>query len=209
MPTLNRSTANLVAALLALALTAGLVIRTSSAVFTAQTDNTGNSLEAGTIVLTDDDAGATALTMSNIAPGEYSENCIVVEYDGSLDPERVSVFSTSDFVPSVAGMQNQVNLTIEEGDGTSTGSFGDCSGFSPDVTLVDAEPLSDWHARATDYDSGDGTWDPGLDPDPQTRMYRITLQLDLATGNTFQGASLTGINISWATRSTDSPGRVS
>lgn len=209
MPTLNRSTANLVAALLALALTAGLVIRTSSAVFTAQTDNTDNSLQAGTIVLTDDDGGATALTMSNIAPGEYSENCIVVEYDGSLDPERVSVFSTSAFVPSVAGMEDQVNITIEQGAATSTGSFGDCSGFSPDVTLVEAEPLSSWHARATDYDSGDGTWNPGLDPNPQTRMYRITLQLDLATDNTFQGASLTGINISWATRSTASPGRVS
>lgn len=208
MPTLNRSTANLVAGLLALALTAGLVIRTSSAVFTAQTDNTGNSLEAGTIVLTDDDIGATALTMSNIAPGEYSENCIVVEYDGSLDPERVSVFSTSAFVPSVAGMEDQVNLTIEQGDGTSTGSFGDCSGFSPGVTLVNAEPLSSWHSRASTYDSGDGTWDPVLDPAPQARMYRITLELDLATGNAYQGASLTGINVSWATRSTASPGLV-
>ncbi len=216
MPTLNRSTANLVAGLLALALTAGLVIRTSSAVFTAQTDNDGNSLEAGTIVLDDD--GATALlTMSNIAPGEYSQNCIVVEYDGSLDPEPVLVFSTSDFVASVAGMEGQVNITIVEGNGNSTTGFGDCDGFAfgtilvgddPATLLDETETLASWDARATDYGSGDGTWDPGLDPNPQSRMYRITLELDEATGNAFQGASLSGINISWATQSTATPGLV-
>lgn len=204
MPTLSRSTANLVAGLLALALTAGLVIRTSSAVFTAQTDNTGNSLEAGTIVLTDDDGGAAALTMSNIAPGESSQRCIVVEYDGTLDPELVKVYSTSAFSASVAGMEDQVNITIEEGNGTSTGAFNSCAGFAPGTTLVNGEQLSSWDASATDYSTGDGNWNPGLGPN-QTRMYRITLELDLSTDNTYQGASLSGINISWETQSRPTP----
>lgn len=216
MPTLTRNTANIIAGALALALVGGLVIRTSTAVFTAQTDNTGNSLAAGTIILTDDDGGSAALSMTNIAPGEFSENCIVVEYDGSLDPEPVKVFSTSAFstTPAATGpgtaavnMQNQVNITIEQGDGTSTGAFGSCAGFSSGATLVNAVPLNTWDGTQDDYTSGSGTWDPGLGPN-QTRMYRITLELDLATDNTFQGASLDGINVSWSTRSTATPGLV-
>ena len=216
MPTMTRTTGNVIAGLLALALVGGLVIRTSSAVFTAQTDNTGNSLEAGTIVLTDDDAGTAALTMSNIAPGEYSQNCLVVEYDGTLDPEPVKVFSTSAFrtTPATTGpgtaaanMQNQVNITIEQGAGSSSGGFGSCAGFVTGATLVDAVPLDTWHAGARDYVSGAGSWDPALGPD-QTRMYRITLELDLETKDDFQGARLSGINLSWATRSTDTPGLV-
>lgn len=206
MPTMSRSTANLIAGLLALALTAGLVIRTSSAVFTAQTDNSGNSLEAGTIVLDDDDGGSAALTMSNIAPGEYSERCIRVEYDGTLDPEPVKVFSTSAFSASVANMQDQVNITIEQGAASSTGSFPSCAGFTPGVTLVDGVPLSTWHGNATSYATGDGTWNP-TGPN-QTRLYRITLELDLSTGNTYQGASLSGINLTWETQSTPTGGLV-
>lgn len=207
MPTLSRSTANLIAGLLALALTAGLVIRTSSAVFTAQTDNNGNSLEAGTIVLNDDDGGATALlTMSNIAPGEFSQNCIRVEYDGTLDPERVKVFSTSVFSASVANMEDQVNITIEQGAAGSPGSFDNCTGFDPGVKLVDAVPLSTWHGDATSYTTGDGTWNP-TGPN-QARIYRITLELDLSTGNAYQGASLSGINLTWETQSTPTGGLV-
>lgn len=211
MPTLNRSTANVVAGLLALALTAGLVIRTSTAVFTAQTDNDGNSLEAGTIVLTDNDTNSAALTMSNIAPGEYSEDCIVVEYDGTLNPEAVKVFSTSTFATSAgldataANMQTQVMIRIEEGAG---GTFGNCTGFTPQNTIVPDTRLSEWHANATDYTTGAGVWDPALGPN-QVKTYRIRLTLRLDTDNTFQGAGLTGINLSWATRSTATPGQVS
>lgn len=206
MPTLSRSTANLIAGLLALALTAGLVIRTSSAVFTAQTDNSGNSLEAGTIVLGDDDGESAALTMSNIAPGEYSENCIRVEYDGTLDPEPVKVFSTSDFSATVTDMEDQVNITIEQGTAGSAGSFDNCTGFDSGVTLVDGVPLSTWHGNATNYTTGDGTWNP-TGPN-QTRVYRITLELDLSTGNAYQGASLSGINLTWETQSTPTGGLV-
>lgn len=223
MPTVSRSTANLVAGLLALALTAGLVIRTSSAVFTAQTDNTGNELEAGTVVLTDDDGDSATLTMSNIAPGEYSQECITVSYQGTLDPEQVRVFSTSQFntVAATEGpgtaasdMQAWVNITIEQGSAASGGSFGDCTGFSG-TTIVDGEQLSAWDA-ATNPDpdpatgagwaDGAGDWDPG--PGPVSRVYRITLQLDEDTGNEFQGAGLEGIHLSWATRSTTDPGLV-
>lgn len=209
VPTLSRSTGTLVAGLLALALTAGLVIRTSSAVFTAQTDNTGNSVEAGTVVLSDDDGGTALLTMTNIAPGEFSRECIVVTYDGTLDPEPVRVFSTSSFSTSPAAtgpgtaattMQAWVNITIEQG------ADADCTTFSG-TTIVPSTPLDDWHAATSGgYDAGAGTWDPGAGP--VSRAYRITLELDETTGNDFQGAGLTGINLSWGTESTNSPGEV-
>lgn len=216
MPTLSRRTGNLIAAVLALALTAGLVIRTSSAVFTAQTDNTGNSLAAGTIVLADDDGGATAiLDMTNIAPGEYSQDCIEVAYTGTLDPEAVKVFSSSAFATTpaatgpgtaAAAMQDEVYITVEEGTAGSGGDFRDCTGFVPGTTLVAREQLTAWDGSATDYASGDGTWNP-TGPG-QVRAYRVTLELDLGAGNEFQGARLSGINLTWATRSTATPGLV-
>lgn len=203
VPTLNRSTANLIAGLLALALTAGLVIRTSGAVFTAQTDNSGNSLEAGTIVLTDNDEGSAALTMTNIAPGEHSEECIRVSYDGSLDPEQVRVFSTSDFrTAGATAMEDWVLIRIEQGTG---GTFGDCTGFTG-TTIVPDTPLGTWHATTNAYTNGAGTWDPA--GPGEVRTYRIRLTLDHDTGNEFQGAELTGIHLSWATRSTSDPQQV-
>lgn len=218
MPTLTRPTANVVVGLLALALVAGLVIRTSSAVFTAQTVNNGNSLAAGTVVLTDDDGGGASsalLTMSNIAPGEFSRNCITVTYSGTLDPEAIRVYSSSAFstTPAATGpgtaaanMQDQVRITIEQGTAGSGGTFDDCTGFVSGTTLVDRVFLNTWDATAVDYASGTGTWNPG--PGPVSRVYRVTLELDLAADNSFQGAALGGINLTWATRSTATPGLV-
>ena len=211
MPTIRRSTVNVVAGLVALSMIAALVIRTSSAVFTAETNNVGNSLEAGTIVLSDNGDGSALLEMKNIAPGEYSRNCIRVLYDGTLDPEEVRVYSESAFVTTGASnMENQVYITIEEGSG---GTFDDCSGFTPSTMIVGDGPasatpttLAAWDASATDYTSGDGVWDPA--GPGAVRTYRVTLELDLATGNAYQGAELTGINLTWSTRSTASPGEV-
>lgn len=223
MPTLTRPTANVIAGLLALALVGVLVIRTSSAVFTAETNNDDNSVAAGTIVLTDDNTlGSSLFTMTNVAPGEFAENCIVVNYSGSLDPEAVKVhsvdpgdltdaFYVTNPAPTPPGdtataMEDQVRITIEEGTG---GSFDDCTGFAAvGAPIVDDEVLGTWAAGATDYVSGDGVWDPAAAPPVRTRTYRVTLQLDITTDNTFQGASLTDVILYWSTRSTATPGQV-
>ena len=151
--------------------------------------------------------------MTNIAPGEFSENCIQVTYNGSLDPEPVQVFSTSAFATSgpvtAVDMQEWVRISILEGDATETGTFNNCAGFDDTTatTLVDRVFLDVWNSTDTTYETGTGTWDPALGPG-QSRVYKIILELDLTTNNDFQGATLDGINVSWATRSTASPGLV-
>lgn len=228
MPTLTRNTANIIAAILALALVGGMVIRTSTAFFTADTDNLGNSLAAGTIILSDDDSTTAMFTMTNVAPGEFAENCITVSYDGSLDPEAVQVYTVANTdatayttVPAATGpgtaavtMEDQIRITIEEGAVGSGGTFDDCSaagGFTAaaGTPIVDDELLGDWSDPATgalDYTTGTGNWDPSATG--ETKVYRVRLTLQLATDNTFQGASLTQIPIIWSTRSTATPGQV-
>lgn len=219
MPTLTRRNANIVAGLLALALIAGLVIRTSSAVFTATTDNSGNSLEAGTIVLTDDDVDEVLFAMENVAPGEFAIECIEVTYSGSLDPEAVKFYSTSTFVTrdetgtaittgAGSSMQQQVLLTIEEG---TSGGFGDCSTFSGTTITGPDETLTSWDGAHTSYANGETGWNPPLPTaanPTSSRVYRVTLELDETTGNDFQGHSLEGFSIAWSTQSEDNPGQV-
>ena len=59
-----------------------LVFQSSRAAFTDTTDNTGNSLSAGTVTLVDDDATAVMFNVSNMKPGDSSQNCILVTYQG-------------------------------------------------------------------------------------------------------------------------------
>lgn len=215
MPIVTRRTANVVAGLLALALIAGLVIRTSSAVFTANTDNTGNSLEAGTIVLTDDDSGTVLFSMENVAPGEFAVECIRVTYSGSLDPEAVKFYSTSTFATApdtTLNMENQVLLTIEESTAAQTGTFNGCPATFSGTTITGPdETLASWHGAHTNYANGETGWNPPLPTaaaPTDSRLYRVTLELDETTGNAFQGQTLSGISIAWATQSEDNPGEV-
>lgn len=201
MPTITRTTGNVIAGVLALALTAGLIVRTSQAAFTSTTDNTGNSVEAGTVVLTDNDSGSALLTIANAYPGYSQENCIRVTYSGTIDPTVVRVYSTSAFSTAPNGtldMEDQVNITIWEGTG---GTFNDCTGFtaSPASAIVGTTALSTWDGADSSYATGSGSWNPGAGP--VTRTYRVRLEVDDSTGNAYQGQTLSGIALTWETRS--------
>ena len=114
---------------------------------------------------------------------------------------------------AAVAMEDQIRITIEEGTVASGGSFDDCTGFVADTgpghPIVDDKLLGDWSDPTTgelDYTDGSGVWDPATTG--ETRVYRIRLTLQLATDNTFQGASLTEIPVIWSTRSTATPGQV-
>lgn len=69
-------------------LVSGIVLQVSSAAFTGTTENAGNSWEAGTVYLSDDDDGLALFssTSENIVPGYSEARCIEVTYDGTVDP---------------------------------------------------------------------------------------------------------------------------
>ena len=131
-PTIGRATiVRLAAVVLAFALVSLLVATGSRAAFSDTTDNTGNSLSAGTVDLVDDDSATVLFNVSNMTPGDSSVNCIVVTYQGTIvDPAAVKLYS-SGFTDS-ADLANWLNITIEEGTG---GSFGTCAGFANENTI--------------------------------------------------------------------------
>jgi predicted ribosomally synthesized peptide with SipW-like signal peptide len=95
--------------------------------FTSTTSNPSNEFKAGTVTLTDNDLGVSALTLSNAMPGASTTGCIQVTYSGSLA-------STVKLYASVSGsLAPYLDLTVTRGT-ESAPSFPSCSTFSADST---------------------------------------------------------------------------
>ena len=171
-----------------------LVVGTSRAVFSDTTDNTGNSISAGSLTLTDDDLG-TVLFNVTMLPGDQVQNCITVTYSGTAaDPGPVRMY-TGGYTDS-GNFADYLDITIEEGSG---GSFGDCTGFVLESTIEPTSDLAIWDANHTNYGTGAGFWDPSSTPESKT--YRITFDLDVATPNAQQGEFITALGFTWEVQS--------
>jgi len=94
--------------------------------FSGTTTNGGNSFTAGTVALSDNDAGASMLTLSNAKPGDSVTGCIRITYTGRLA-------STIRLYANTTGSLGQyLDLVVTQG--TNPGGFGSCGSFSPDGT---------------------------------------------------------------------------
>jgi Camelysin metallo-endopeptidase len=158
-----------------------LVWQASNAAFSGTTDNPGNSWNAGTVALSDDDGGATALfDVANLKPGSTGEKCITVTYSGTLDA-LVKLYA-----PSASGtLAQHLNLTVERGDG---GSFGNCSGFVADGSPQYTGTLLGFATAHTDFGNGWEAWTTATDPD-KAKTYRFTYTLQNGTPDSEQGAT--------------------
>lgn len=168
---------HIAAAILGLLVVGTLVARTSSAAFSATTDNTANSWSAGSVAISDDDAAAAMFTVANLSPGVGSTECITVTYAGSIDT-TVKLYGA---VTGGDGLDTYLDVTVRRGSG---GSFGDCTGFSA-VETVYTGTLAGLVAAHSDFASGAGTWAPtgGAPDDDMTYEFAVTLQDDdLAQG---------------------------
>lgn len=159
--------------------------------FSSQTDNPGNSVTAGTVVLADNDAGGAAYTLNNAKPGDSQTSCIKVTYTGSLDA------SVRLYTPSTIGaLGTSVNLKVEPGSQASP-SFPSCTGFTPDAggalfegTLASfasehsgfANGISDNPGSTTRWTTNDSV------------VYRVTATLSPSAPDSAQGQS-TGSHI--------------
>lgn len=197
-PARRRTAAVSAATLLALVAVTLLVSRTTQAAFTASTENTGSSVVAGDVTITDDDLTAALFTEAAFAPGDSVVECLAVTYAGSIadpGPVRVHVGGVTEVAgpdPASDGLGDELLLTIEEGVG---GGLGSCGGFTPATTLTTATPLRTLAATATDHATGLGAWDPS--GTPETVTYRFTATLDPATPDAEQGAGVSGISFVW------------
>lgn len=149
-------------------LVAGLFVwQGSSAAFTAQTRNIGNSWETGTVVLTDDDLGAATFQISSVIPGQSGTRCITVT-STSTATGVVKMYLAR---LGANGLQDYVKLSIELGTG---GSFADCTGFVPDIVdVTEPIPLSAIAGLYTSYATGGLPWSTTGDADGESRTYRV------------------------------------
>jgi hypothetical protein len=133
-------------------------------------------------------------------PGDTETKCITVTANATT-PGMVRAYLVN-AVPSSAGLEKYVKVTVNAGDG---GSFASCTGFVPLASgnpIVSSTPLSQL-ALANSYANGVGGW-PVI-AGTQTRTYQVTWTFD-TTGLTqsqidqLQG-SHTGIDLQWELQS--------
>ncbi len=100
------------------------------AAYTATTTSNGNSIEAGSVKLTDNGDGSSLMFMAAGVPGDTSTACIRVTYDGSL-PASVRLHGTT----TGSGLDGYLNLRITRGVYSPTEpAFKSCTNFQADGT---------------------------------------------------------------------------
>lgn len=146
------------------------VFRVSDAAFTATTVNGGNSLAAGDVVLSDDDAGSAMFTLSNMKPGTTATECVLVSYSGSLDAS-VKLYAS---IAGGSGLEEFVDLSVYRGAG---GDSSGCGAFVSAETVFTGtlKGFTDTH---TSFATGAGTWTPagGAPVDGMTYKFVVTLE---------------------------------
>jgi predicted ribosomally synthesized peptide with SipW-like signal peptide len=141
--------------------------------FSSTTSNSGNSFAAGTVLLSDNDAGSALYSVTNAKPNDSSATCIKVTYTGTL-PADVRLYTTS----TVNTLASYVNLTIEKGTVSGSPAFPGCGTFTSQSTLYSgtlasfatnknsyANGVSVYPASQTQWNQNDSVW------------FRVTVQL--------------------------------
>ena len=142
--------------------------------FSATTTNANNTFDAGSVVISDNDANAAMYTVSNAKPGDGVVACIQVTYNGSLD-SVVSLYGSP-----VGAIGQYVDLTIEKG--TGTGAFPNCGSFTPQSTVYSGT-LGNFASTRTNFASGIVANPPAQSVWHQNDalVYRFTLTLQNTT----------------------------
>lgn len=179
--------------LIVVALTGVAVTAATFSSFSRTTANPSNSFTAGTVNISDNDAGAT-FSLPTMAPGTSSSGCIRVTSTGSL-ASRIRLYG------SVTGtLATYLNLVVTRGtDGAP--SFPSCSGFSADSTnyvgagagVVYSGTLASFSSTYTSYANGlaDVPGSPQTWNAADAHSYKFTISLPAGAPAAAQGLSST------------------
>lgn len=100
------------------------------AAYTATTANSGNLIEAGSVKLSDNGDGSSLMSLSGAVPGDTTNACIRVTYEGSL-PATVRLHGTT----TGSGLDQYLDLKVTRGVYTPTEpAFKSCTNFQADGT---------------------------------------------------------------------------
>lgn len=177
------------AIVLAVLLTTALIIQRSDSAFTSATEYGGNVVGAGTVTLTDDDAGNSPFAIENMAPGDTVTRCVTVTYEGTIDPKNyVHMYAEyADTSAAATDGAQYLDFSVKVGDegatcdsiGTPTGTWP-TSGASTLAGFVTAFP-----AYTQSLDTG---WSP-TDTTDRARPVQLTVSLPGDAPNDAQGKS--------------------
>ena len=166
--TLTASLVRATAVSVALLMVTILTIGESQAAFTATTDST-SSFTTHSVTLTDDDSGSALFNITGMTAGDSVVDCITVTYAGTALPAPVRLHATT-----TGTLDTYLDTTIEIGDG---GSFGDCTGFTPDSTLFN-NTLANLSTTHTNWATGLATHTAAVNPTAKTFRITVTVQND-------------------------------
>ena len=124
---MDRAAVRAFAAAIGSLIIATLVVSQSARALEPEGTVAGNSFEAGTITLVDDDQGRSLVSLTDMAPGRPVERCITVSYEGTILPVEVSLAATTN-----GPLAQYLSVEIEAGTG---GSFGSCETFEATESL--------------------------------------------------------------------------
>jgi len=125
--TVRRPTRKVLFSILIVAIVAAITGTGTYAAFSGTTSNPSNAFAAGTVALSDNDAGGSLLSLSNATPGNSSTGCIKITYSGSLNA-NVHLYGSA-----TASLPSYLTLTVTRGTDSSP-SFASCSNFTADAT---------------------------------------------------------------------------
>lgn len=185
----TRKIASLAAIPVALLVSGLLVWQGSTAAFTAQTRNTGNSWETGSVSLTDDDTGTAAFQIRDAVPGQSGSRCIEVTSTSSV-AGLVKMYLAR---LGADGLESNIKVTTEIGTG---GSFGSCATFVADLPPLPASTLAEAAATYTNYSTGGLPWATTGNTSGESKSYRVTWVFDTSGMTQAQIDALQGKSVS-------------
>jgi hypothetical protein len=123
----RRPTRKVLLSTLVVAIVAAVTGTGTYAAFSGTTGNPANAFAAGTVSISDNDAGGSLLSLSNATPGSSSTGCIKITYSGSLNA-NVHLYGTAS-----GSLPSYLTLTVTRGSDSSP-SFSSCGSFTADST---------------------------------------------------------------------------
>ena len=162
------------------------------AAFSDTTSNPGNTFEAGTVTLTDNDGDVALYTNTTEAePGVNYDRCIRVTYAGTLDA-TVRLYSSA-----ISADGSKVNIQVDK---SATGSQADCSDFGAATNVYAVTSLSTFGSSHSAYSNGlavnPGSATKWVQNDAVTYRFRLTIP-DLEAN---EGVSVSPFALTWEAR---------
>jgi hypothetical protein len=163
-------------AALATVLVAVGVTAASGATFTAQTANAANTFTAGTLSMSNSDAGAAILTASTMKPADpASKGTVVIKNTGSVKGDFKLTRSALSNTDATYPMAGKLNVVV-----TDCGADQDCT------TAGDNSNTYTGTLAAMSSQISLGTWNAG-----EQHKYEFAVALDSSADNNYESGSST------------------